>query len=303
MARFDPTRPDFSPYGFACDRWTPTAMERCDRHNEIELNLLERGSLTYLLGGRKVVVPGGRLAVFWAGVPHQVIEFEGLNDYFVLTIPLAWFLQWRLPDPFTQTILQGGMIVEPDDGRLVLDRPRFESWIADLRTGSAECRRICLLEIEARLRRLALSVPFSRGRPNRKSPAILGGRHLSRAEEMAAFIAQNYAQPLSAEIIGRHVGLHPNYAMALFQQTFGTTLLKYVTQLRLSNAQRLLVSTDELILSIALSSGFTSLSRFNEVFRKSFGCTPREYRRRHRIDSSAAAQRTKRKRASKPTRK
>lgn len=91
--------------------------------------------------------------------------------------------------------------------------------------------------------------------------------------------------------------------MALFQQTFGTTLLKYVTQLRLSTAQRLLVSTDELILTIALRSAFTSLSRFNEAFRKSFGCTPREYRRRHRIDSPADAQRMRRKRASKPTRK
>jgi AraC-like DNA-binding protein len=31
--------------------------------------------------------------------------------------------------------------------------------------------------------------------------------------------------------------------MALFQQTFGTTLIKYVTEHRLSHAQRLLVTT------------------------------------------------------------
>ena len=62
---------------------------------------------------------------------------------------------------------------------------------------------------------------------------------------MARFIAQNYTQPLTAETIGQHVGLHPNYAMALFQQTFGTTLIKYVTQHRLSHAQRLLVTTKD----------------------------------------------------------
>ena len=107
MVRFDPTRPDFSPYGFSCVRWTPTTMPRCDRHNEIELNLLESGSLVYLMGGRKVAVPAGRLTVFWAGVPHQILDFEGLSEYFVLTIPLAWFLQWRLPDHFTQPILHG----------------------------------------------------------------------------------------------------------------------------------------------------------------------------------------------------
>jgi AraC family transcriptional regulator, melibiose operon regulatory protein len=116
MVRFDPTRPDFSPYGFSCVRWTPTTMPRCDRHNEIELNLLDSGRLVYLMGGQKVTVPAGRLTVFWAGIPHQIIEFEGLTEYFVLTIPLAWFLQWRLPDHLTQPILHGQMIVEPDEG-------------------------------------------------------------------------------------------------------------------------------------------------------------------------------------------
>ncbi len=227
MARFDPARPDFSPYGFSCVRWTPTTMPRGDRHNEIELNLLEEGRLVYLMGGRKVVVPAGRLAAFWAGVSHQIVGFERLSEYFVLTIPLAWFLQWRLPDHFTQTILHGGTIVEPDEGRLASDRASFESWSEDLRIGSEERRQVCLLEVEARLRRLAMSVAADgTRRPRRNSPAVLDHRHLSRAEQMASFIAQNYTQPLTAEDIGQHVGLHPNYAMALFQRTFGTTLIR-----------------------------------------------------------------------------
>jgi AraC family transcriptional regulator, melibiose operon regulatory protein len=102
-------------------------------------------------------------------------------------------------------------------------------------------------------------------------------------EQMACFIAKNYTEPLTAEVIGKHVDLHPNYAMALFQRTFGTTLIKYVTQHRLSHAQRLLVTTGEQIVNVALDSGFGSLSRFNEAFRESFGCTPREYRRAHQL--------------------
>jgi hypothetical protein len=95
VERFDPNRPDFSPYGFTCVRWTATRMPRSDRHNEIELNLLECGRLVYLMGGRKFTVHAGRLTVFWAGVPHQVLEFQDLTEYFVLTIPLVWFLQYR----------------------------------------------------------------------------------------------------------------------------------------------------------------------------------------------------------------
>lgn len=281
---FDPARPEFSPYGFTCVRWTASRMPRSDRHNEIELNLLERGSLVYLMGGRRVTVEAGQLTVFWAGVPHQVLEFRGLAEYFVLTIPLAWFLQWRLPDHVTQPILKGATIVEPDARHLASDRARFEAWCEDVQIGSGERRRASLLEIEARLCRLAESVAADAPeRPWRKSLAVLEPTQLSRAEQMACFIAQNYTEPLTAETIGTHVGLHPNYAMALFQRTFGTTLFKYVTQHRLSHAQRLLVTTGDQIVNIALGSGFGSLSRFNEAFRESFGCTPREYRRAHHL--------------------
>ena len=285
MVRFDPTRADFSPYGFNCVRWTPTTMSRSDRHNEIEINLLEGGALVYLMGGQKVAVPAGRVAAFWAGIPHQIVEFECLAEYFVLTIPLAWFLQWRLPERLTQPILHGRMIIEPEDSLLESDRVRFEAWTEDLRIGSEERCYATLLEIEARMRRLALTVTADpSGRSGRKPPTFLGKQHLGRAEEMAGFIAQNYTQPLTAETIGQHVGLHPNYAMSLFQRTFGTTLIKYITQHRLSHAQRLLVTTEDLILKIALSSGFGSLSRFNEAFRQAFGCTPREYRKLHRLE-------------------
>ena len=61
MVRFDPSRPDFSPYGFSCVRWTPTTMSRCDRHNEIELNLLE----------------GGRLDVRFASSQTVMVDLDG----------------------------------------------------------------------------------------------------------------------------------------------------------------------------------------------------------------------------------
>ncbi|MHB0958716.1 MAG: helix-turn-helix domain-containing protein [Pirellulaceae bacterium] len=60
-------------------------------------------------------------------------------------------------------------------------------------------------------------------------------------------------------------------------------MIKYVTEHRLAHAQRLLVTTEELIVNIAFSSGFGSISRFNEAFRQSFGCTPRAYRRLHHL--------------------
>ena len=51
--------------------------------------------------------------------------------------------------------------------------------------------------------------------------------------------------------------------------------------LKLENAQRLLATTDESVTDIAFQSGFNSISRFNDAFRRACGCSPRDYRQSH----------------------
>jgi AraC family transcriptional regulator, melibiose operon regulatory protein len=259
-------------------------MSRPDRHNEVEINLLRSGSVTYLLGGRKVCVSAQRLSAFWAAVPHQIISFEDTTEYFVVTLPLAWFLQCKLPDKLVQPLLHGEVIGETSGEQGRVDLELFGRWERDFRRSAEEVRRAVLLELEARLIRLAISsAPERDGQRATPRHRALSDAGLTKVEQMACFIAQRYTQPLNAEEIGAVVGLHPNYAMSLFKKTFGTTLVNYITQHRISHAQRLLATTDQKIVDIALASGFTSTSRFNAAFVAECGCSPRQYRQEHKM--------------------
>ncbi|MDP9173521.1 MAG: helix-turn-helix domain-containing protein [Planctomycetota bacterium] len=282
MARFDPLRPDFAPYGLTVERWTPTLMPRPDRHNEIEVNLLERGSITYLLGGRKVTIEAGRMTVFWAAIPHQIISVGNETSYYVATVPLAWFLQWDLPARLAEPILHGRVICEARSKESAGAVATFARWHRDLARPTQIKRRAVLLELEARLLRLAITLP-THGISRQSNAPAMGSPALSKAEEIACFLAKNYQRPLSIADVGEAVRLHPNYAMNLFKKVFTITLTEYLTRHRLSHAQRLLATTGGKILSIAMESGFGSVSRFNDVFRKSFGCSPRAYREEHRL--------------------
>jgi AraC-like DNA-binding protein len=53
----------------------------------------------------------------------------------------------------------------------------------------------------------------------------------------------------------------------------------FITQHGISHAQRLLVTTGDAILDVALAAGFQSLSGFNEAFKAACGCSPRDYRK------------------------
>ncbi len=280
---FDPRRPDFEPYGLTCEVWEPRRMDRADRHNEVELNLLAAGSLTYLLGGRRSTVRAGRLAAFWAARPHQIVAFEGAAPYHVVTLPLAWVLGWGLPKRLAEPLLGGRVVEEPDAARGDLDRALFAQWRRDLTDAPERRRETVLLELKARLLRLAERAVASRGRePGARVLGAAGRGAPALVERMAHVIATRYAQPLRVAEIAASVGLHPDYAALLFRKAFGTTPARFVVQHRVSHAQRMLVTGDAKVLEIARDAGFRSLSRFNAAFQALCGCTPREYRRRHR---------------------
>lgn len=280
---FDSARADFTPYGLACALWLPTPMLRPDRHNEIELNFLQSGSLTYLLGGQHVTVEAGRLVSFWGAIPHQILKWETTTPYFVLTLPLASFLSWGIPNRLAHTLLAGGLVRDPaptpDDGR------RFRQWLTDFQSGQSLRIRVAELEVQARLLRLASELPTGKPSARPRAPAALPNPSLSRADRIACYIARYYAAPISAARIAKAVGLHPNYAMRLFRNAFGTTMVDFLIQHRLSHAQRLLVTTDDPVIDVASAAGFQSLSRFNEAFKRACGCAPRDYRKAHRSSS------------------
>ncbi|MFO1488638.1 MAG: helix-turn-helix domain-containing protein [Verrucomicrobiota bacterium] len=288
MVSFDPSRPNFAPYGFTCELWTPVPMKRADRHNEIELNLLKHGSLTYLIGGNKVTIPAGRLAVFWAAIPHQIISSTDNTEYYVATIPLAWFIQCQFPAHFVDAILHARVVLDPEPFPRDSDLEMFERWVHDFHSPSSQKRRISFLEIESRLLRFAETVPPDpvAGHAHRAGKLTIETGGLKHVEQMALFIAQHYTEKISAAQISKAAGLHPNYAMSVFKKALGITLVDCLTQHRVSHAQRLLATTNDKIIEVAFDSGFTSLSRFHEAFKRWCGCSPKEYRNKHRVEFS-----------------
>lgn len=258
-------------------------MRRPDRHDEIELNLLARGSLTYLLGGARVTLLEGRMGAFWAALPHQVIGSEKSPEYYVITIPLAWFLQCQLPSSFVDRLLAGQLLTDPSTHRLELDLGLCRQWAHDLECAKGQPSPVATLELQARLLRFAAALPDApaKGAPGR---LVVGEGGATKAEQMASYIARHYQEPLTMEDVAREVRLHPNYAMTLFKRTFHATLYEYLTHYRIAQAQRLLATTDEKVIDVALESGFRTSSRFYDAFKQACGCSPRQYRRNQRIE-------------------
>lgn len=76
---FDERRNAFTPYGFTCELWAPKPMDKLDRHNEIELNYLPEGTLTYFFKESKITVPAGKLLASRLSIT-QITFDSGFNS-------------------------------------------------------------------------------------------------------------------------------------------------------------------------------------------------------------------------------
>ena len=246
------------------------------RHSEIEIVLVEKGRMGNLVGGEVVWQHPGRLSVFWGAVPHSPVGVTPGTIFNWITIPFGWFLEWQLPRAFNDALLAGKTLIEPDRENTASDLEGFYRWHRDLREGSADSRKIVLLECEARLRRLQRRAMTNIPERLRRSDVAHGNS--GNVERMTRFVASHYQEPLRTADVAAQVGLHPNYAASLFRRTCGVSLLDYIKEYRIYHAQRLLATTDQKILTVAIGAGFGSASRFYSAFQKVCGKTPRAYR-------------------------
>ena len=261
-------------FGLWLDKAPVTPMRTPHRHHELELNLIFAGSVEYLFGGKVVRVSAGQGLLFWGALPHHLTDFAPDTLCGWLCLPLATLLRFSIP-PLQSRLLQGNPVVtEASETEFA----SFERWLeysagAEV-TGrgqvATERRRILELELEAFLRRLALHLPLNTG-PSRPAD--------SKAAQMAQYISENYLEALSVQAIANAAGLSESYASTLFKTTFAMTLLDYLTQHRVTHAQRLLVTTKLPILEIAFASGFGSSSQFYACFKKCCGQSPSAYRK------------------------
>jgi AraC-like DNA-binding protein len=274
MTPIDANSVDFQKLGFHLSGALTNRMSRPHRHDEIEMTVLELGWIDYLFGGRRVRQFAGEFCVRWAAIPHQSIDFDPGGRHFSLKIPLAWFLNWRLPDALVNRLLGGEMLAEIETDAEASDLAMMRRWYDAFSHGGADQQRMILLEAEARLLRLALRLPRE---------ATGSGKHglqtqLGKFERMVVFIAANYTRDISVSDIAAEVGLHPNSAMRLFRSNSGLTTIEYLTMHRIWHAQHLLVSSDMKIRDIAQACGFNSPNRFYAAFKSLVGKQPKDFR-------------------------
>ncbi|MBH9386551.1 helix-turn-helix domain-containing protein [Pseudomonas aeruginosa] len=118
----------------------------------------------------------------------------------------------------------------------------------------------------------------------RLSP-ILPGRRNHRDESILAlqdWIEANHAEPLGLERMAAQAGLALRTLKRRFGAATGLSPIRYLQQVRVDRAKKLLLATPLSIREIAYEVGYENVSCFVRLFRKEAGDTPSHWRGRVR---------------------
>ncbi|WP_248926930.1 AraC family transcriptional regulator [Paenibacillus hamazuiensis] len=103
---------------------------------------------------------------------------------------------------------------------------------------------------------------------------------LAMLGEMRKYIEENYANPdLSLAHLSDKFDVNAKYLSQLFKEQFGMKFVDFLVNLRMEEAKRLLLETDDSIQDIAEKVGYTHGISFGRTFKKIVGTTPGDYRK------------------------
>ncbi len=251
-------------------------------HDHLEIALVLEGEGRFGLGGRQLAAGPGDVFFIDNSLPHvaHAAAAEAMRLLLVLfrseliagpgcrAFDLGYLAAFRPDDPTTSSRIDGGTALAAelaqalDELHLMWDHhDRSELQLAD-----------------ATLRRVLALV----NRERRSGQLPTGGAAAARRElirPVLAYIDRHAREPISLERVAQVVHVSPSRVRHVFKEVTGVGFKEYVTQVRLTEAKRLLVGTDLSVAEVAHAVSYTNLSQFYKVFERSCSMSPAEYRR------------------------
>ncbi len=232
-------------------------------HDYYEIEVVTEGTGQYYLNNESITVSPGFASLL------NFMDYHAMTATTPMEVLLLQITPTLFPDELKDTLLR-----ENNPFCTKLDEDNLKI-IRDLVYAACHARQ----KAEPNHRLLAYSaVLYVLTVMSNQEAVALKKQAPSLTNRALGYINKHFSEDISLTDVAENCSVTPNHLGAQLSQTIGMSFSEYLTRLRLQNACYLLSKTKASVKSIAQESGFRSATYFSQVFKKGFGCTPREYR-------------------------
>ena len=250
---------------FTGSDWTISDVlsKRLHFHNCLEIGFCHSHSGFMLIDGKRVPFSEGDAFIIPRMVPHTTCSDAGTRSRWSYIFTDIEGMTGRMETGFPP-----GIRLERDR----TDRMRFLcECILD------ECTKKTLDTDLIRIYFSALQIEY--GRFAGKFGQMEQPEANFNIRPVLRYMDTHYSSDFNMDQMAELCLMSPAHFRRSFQETMGTSPLKYLNQLRIRKACMMLSIGNDSVLNIAEAVGLPSVSSFNRNFLKETGMSPREYRR------------------------
>lgn len=248
-------------------------------HEELEVAYIIKGKSRHYIDGVCVKGNPGRLIVTNSGSTHNIVRDEECIDEPYIGAVVALIHAQFIKEHFPQ-----------------YDRLYFTN---ERETASDEVREIMLRLSEYAMREvhndydalyakgLILQLLYhmcEAGTAGRDMINVNEQKNIERLKGVLTYIENHYMEHLTQAELAERFYFSREYFSRYFKKCMGMTFTEYLMRYRLQRARRLLLESEKLVTEIALESGFSDDRRFINSFKKYYGITPLQYRKREKAN-------------------
>jgi len=97
-------------------------------------------------------------------------------------------------------------------------------------------------------------------------------------DKLIAYVMLNYAKKIRLADLSKRFGISSTYICSLFLKHYNSTFTLFISNLRMSEAKRLITQTGTPLKEVSVLCGYPSYHHFCRVFKAHFGKPPSKYR-------------------------
>lgn len=240
------------------------SIQRYDSISGEELNPYRRlsaGDIQTIVGGRQRY-----RALIHKRIPIHAVGIEILPAYY------EDFLKKQYPDDYFNLPAAFQSVDQ------AADFPAMSRLLFEIENYRGEGMAAALF-YEAKVTEAIALVVDAWKRQSQRHERPLSAQDMVGLQNVVSYIADHYAFDIPLERLASIACISENKLKSCFKRQLGCSVTRYIQGRRMSQAEHLLIDTDFTMGQIAQMIGYTTSSRFAELFKKSTGLLPNEYRK------------------------
>lgn len=254
-------------------------------HGNIEIIYIKEGSYTMLLDDVEYKLSVGDVILFRSNAIHHIITGSSArNSYYVLTLKPEVIRS--LAAPSTAGIYSLSFAVNHFDAKCLWSKEELTTAAPEIQAGLDMLIREFynnenFSDIALKLAAGTILLGMMRsGATVQDTSSETNAETIDSIYKAVVYINSHYADDISVGQLCLQAGMSYSYFSRSFKSITGKNFKEYLNTIRVNQAERLLVTTNQTISEISSACGYNDISYFIKVFREYNGMPPQTYRLR-----------------------